>query len=238
MHKAYWVDGNHRRAIPPDRALLAQTTRQRQPYESARNQCHPVRGRARLQMARAAQALRQLAHRLHPHEPLVQKRGARSGVRGVAACSDRAHQDRGGGSGQYHRQSASGWYRGAKKNGPQSIGKSRGGWSTKIHMVAADARTAITFALSPGEAHDAPEGREAAALVGPSAVANPSAHGSCVRGRGNPATGAGPELHSRGSAQEQSSQWLGIRSRDVQATQRDRTTVPATEGIPAHFLAI
>ena len=27
-------------------------------------------------------------------------------------------------------------------------------------MVAADARTAITFALSPGEAHDAPEGRK------------------------------------------------------------------------------
>src|SRR5665213_1657178 len=32
--------------------------------------------------------------------------------------------------------------------------------STKIHMVAADARTAIAFALSPGNAHDAPEGRE------------------------------------------------------------------------------
>src|SRR6187431_1920236 len=36
-------------------------------------------------------------------------------------------------------QSASGRYWGSKKNGPQSIGKSRGGWSTKIHMVAADA---------------------------------------------------------------------------------------------------
>ncbi len=47
-----------------------------------------------------------------------------------------------------------------KKNGPQAIGKSRGGWNTKIHLVAADARTTITFALSPGQAHDAPEGRE------------------------------------------------------------------------------
>ena len=27
-----------------------------------------------------------------------------------------------------------------KKNGPQSISKSRGGWTTKIHMVAADAK--------------------------------------------------------------------------------------------------
>jgi hypothetical protein len=47
---------------------------------------------------------------------------------------------------------------GAQKNGPQAIGKSRGEWTTKIHMVAADARTAITFALSPGQAGDAPPG--------------------------------------------------------------------------------
>ena len=47
-----------------------------------------------------------------------------------------------------------------KKTAPQAIGKSRGGWTTKIHMVAADARTAITFSLSPGQAHDAPEGRK------------------------------------------------------------------------------
>ena len=46
-----------------------------------------------------------------------------------------------------------------KKNGRQAIGKSRGGWTTKIHMVAADARTAIAFSLSPGQSHDAPEGR-------------------------------------------------------------------------------
>ena len=34
-------------------------------------------------------------------------------------------------------------------------------------MVAADARTAITFALSPGQAHDAPEGRELLNRLGP-----------------------------------------------------------------------
>ena len=47
-----------------------------------------------------------------------------------------------------------------KKNGPQAIGKSRGGWNTKIHLVAANDRIALTFALSPGQAHDAPEGRK------------------------------------------------------------------------------
>ena len=34
-------------------------------------------------------------------------------------------------------------------------------------MVAADARTAITFSLSPGQAHDAPEGRRLLNQLGP-----------------------------------------------------------------------
>lgn len=55
---------------------------------------------------------------------------------------------------------------GALKNSPQSIGKSRGGCTTKIHMVATDARTAVTFSLSPGQAHDAPAGRELLSELG------------------------------------------------------------------------
>ena len=34
-------------------------------------------------------------------------------------------------------------------------------------MVAADARTAITFSLSPGQAHDAPQGRALLQRLGP-----------------------------------------------------------------------
>ena len=45
-------------------------------------------------------------------------------------------------------------------NVPQAIRKSRGGWTTKIHMVAADARTAVTFSLSPGQAHVRARGAE------------------------------------------------------------------------------
>ena len=40
-------------------------------------------------------------------------------------------------------------------------------------MVAADARTAITFSLSPGQAHDAPEGRKLLTRLGPQ-CGNPS----------------------------------------------------------------
>jgi len=47
-----------------------------------------------------------------------------------------------------------------KKYGSQAIGKSRAGGTTRIHVVAADARTAVNFSLSPVNASDAPERRE------------------------------------------------------------------------------
>src|SRR5688572_19722295 len=156
----YCVNGDYRSAISRDRALFADTARQREPVQFAGVERHLVRRGTRLQMARSAQAIRQLAHDLYPHESVVQKRRTGSGIRAVATRSDRPYQDRSRCLGQYRRQSASGRNGGSKKNGPQAIGKSRGGWTTKIHMVAADARTAITFALSPGQAHDAPEGRK------------------------------------------------------------------------------
>jgi len=37
----------------------------------------------------------------------------------------------------------------------------------QVHMVAADARTAVTFCLSPGQAHDAHEGRRLLHSLGP-----------------------------------------------------------------------
>ena len=46
-----------------------------------------------------------------------------------------------------------------KKNGPQSIGRSRGGLTTKVHLLALDDRRAWSFSLSAGHRHDAPEGR-------------------------------------------------------------------------------
>jgi len=67
----------------------------------------------------------------------------------------------------YVGESSPRWDRCFKNNGPQAIGKSRGGWNTKIHMVAADARTAIVFSLSPGNDHDAPHGRALLEELGP-----------------------------------------------------------------------
>ncbi len=117
-------------------------------------------------MARFTQAIRQLAYHLYAHESVVEERGTGSRLRPVATHADHPREARSRGLGQDHRQGPSGWHGGVKKNGPQAIGRSRGGWTTKIHLVAADARTAITFALSPGQAHDALEGRTLLHRVG------------------------------------------------------------------------
>ena len=47
-----------------------------------------------------------------------------------------------------------------KKNGKQSIGKTKGGWNTKLHLVSADAKIAVNLSLSAGNKNDAPEGRK------------------------------------------------------------------------------
>lgn len=57
-----------------------------------------------------------------------------------------------------------------KKSGKQAIGKTRGGWNTKLHVVSANDRVITAVSLSGGECHDAPEGRKL--LMGKGAVAS------------------------------------------------------------------
>ena len=111
-------------------------------------------------MARPAEPLRKLAHDLHSHESLGQARRFGSCFRANPTLADRSDQTGGRLVRQHVRQSSSRRDRRIKKNGPQAIGQSRGGRTTKIHLVAADARTPLTFSLSPGQASDDPEGRK------------------------------------------------------------------------------
>ncbi len=53
------------------------------------------------------------------------------------------------------------------KNGPQAIGRSRGGWTTKVHLVAASDRCALKLSLTPGQWGDGPAGRELLRAYGP-----------------------------------------------------------------------
>ena len=52
-----------------------------------------------------------------------------------------------------------------QKNGKQSIGKSRGGLTTKIHCIVSDEKTSIVRQLSPGSDADDPIGQELMAEV-------------------------------------------------------------------------
>ena len=53
-----------------------------------------------------------------------------------------------------------------KKHGKQCIGKSKGGWNTKLHVVSADDKTIIEMHLSGGNKHDASEGRSSIEKIG------------------------------------------------------------------------
>ena len=111
-------------------------------------------------MARFAGAFGQLAYYLHADEPLEQSRRLGPSLCSAARGANPSHPDRTRVLGQHNDQSTPRWHRGAKKNGPQAIGRSRGGCTTKIHLVAANARCALILKLSPGQAGDAPNGRE------------------------------------------------------------------------------
>ena len=46
------------------------------------------------------------------------------------------------------------------KTGPRPSARPGGGWPPQSRLVAAEARTAVTVSRSPGQAHEAPEGRK------------------------------------------------------------------------------
>src|ERR1700761_2230475 len=118
-------------------------------------------------MARPAEAFRQLAQHLHADEPLEQGGRPGPGFCPAARGADTGCSYRPCVPGQHDGQSASRRHRGAQKNGPQAIGRSRGGCTTKIHLVAANDRCALMLKLSPGQAGDAPLGRELLEAGGP-----------------------------------------------------------------------
>ncbi len=61
---------------------------------------------------------------------------------------------------QYICEGAFRWNWCFKKSGKQAIGRSRGGLTTKIPMVTASDRSAVSLSLSSGAKHDLPEGKK------------------------------------------------------------------------------
>src|ERR1700685_4113071 len=153
-------DANQLGAIQSHRSLLSQAPGHLALRELTGPQRHPLYRRKRRKVAQAAREVRPLAHGLYPDERLGEVGSPGAGFRSPAAGTDPPGQERERFARQHVDQGSSRRDRGFKKNGPQSIGRSRGGLTTKVHLVAANERTALCFSLSAGQCADGPEGRK------------------------------------------------------------------------------
>ena len=100
-----------------------------------------------------------MAHDLYACESLEREWCVGESVCGVADRGCHTDCDERRLYGRHDCEGASECDWGSKKKGRQSIGRSRGGLTTKIHMVTASDRGSVAFTLSLGNFHDSPEGR-------------------------------------------------------------------------------
>ena len=147
--------------------MLSETAKAGEDQQPGSIECGAVRSGEWVQMEEPAQRIRGLAHDICPGKPLGQKGCPASGVSAFTAVGDHSDKCECGKSGFHLHQGASGWNGGFEKRGPQSIGRTRGGWNTKLHMVAASDRDGVMFSLSAGNCGDGPEGRTLLQQLGP-----------------------------------------------------------------------
>jgi transposase len=95
-------------------------------------------------------AFRPLENSPSTFQPMGEKRGFRACFEAVGQRSrQRIHDDR-----CHHRTRSSTQRRSAKKNGPQAIGRSRGGLTTKVHALVDALGNPCGLMLTPGQDHD------------------------------------------------------------------------------------
>jgi hypothetical protein len=91
-----------------------------------------------------------LENRPSAFRPVGEERRFRAHFQAVGERSrQRIHDDR-----RHHRARSPAQRRGAKKNGEQAIGRSRGGLTTKIHVLVDALGNPVEVMLTPGQAHD------------------------------------------------------------------------------------
>ena len=129
---------NYRSSVRTHSSNLPCSAWQREAVQPANAERHAVCRRAGVQVAGVAQPVWQLAHCIHPNEPVVEERGAGQGVRIPATRTDSAHQTGGGLDGQHHCQSASRWHWCVKKTdlspsaSPGAVGPPRFIWLPRM----------------------------------------------------------------------------------------------------------
>ena len=147
--------------------MLSETAKASKNQQPGRVECSAVRSGEWVQTEEPAQRIRRLARDLCPGEPLGEKGRSSSGVSAFTAIGNHSNKSECGKLGLHLHQGTSRRNGRFEKNGPQSIGRTRGGWNTKLHMVAASDRDGVTFSLSAGNCGDGPEGRALLQKLGP-----------------------------------------------------------------------
>ena len=162
-HKAeimkYYSYENNRNAIWGNRTVAAKAAGKCKDWQSDIRAGYPLRNVERLQMAWFAGRIWKLAYHLCQNAKMERKRRIAKAVWSIAISWHHPNQRANHPYGQHVRQGAPRRDRRAKKKGEQSIGRSRGGNTTKIHVVTASDREVTCFLLSAGTKHDAPCGQ-------------------------------------------------------------------------------
>ena len=115
----------------------------------------------RLAVAGPARAVRAVEDRVQPLQPLAERGPDRPHPRGVAGPPGRGRPHRLGPVVRRWQLGPGAGFcgRGGQKRGPQepadhALGRSRGGWGTKIHVVTDGHGTPLSVHVTPGQAHE------------------------------------------------------------------------------------
>lgn len=146
--------------------MFSEASTQSKHQQPGDTQCRAVRIGKWEQMEEPAQGIRQLEHDIRAAAAMVKKWRVATSL--LAVAREKHHSGfRENHIARFHKhKGAPRWNGRFKKHGKQAMGNSRGGRNTKLHMVAASDRDAVTFFLSSGEAGDAPQGRRLLSSLG------------------------------------------------------------------------
>ena len=120
-----------------------------------------------MQMEEPAQRIRRLARDLCPGKPVGEEGRFTGCISAFAADGNDSNPSKCDQSGFHLHQGPSRRNGHFEKSGVQSIGRTRGGWNIKLHMVAASDQDGVIFSLSAGNCGDGPEGRALLRQLGP-----------------------------------------------------------------------
>ena len=147
--------------------MLSQAAETSQNQQPGRIECSAIRRGKWVQMEELAQRIRRLARDLCPDKPLGEKGSFGKSIFAFAATGNHQNPSKRGQFGFYLHQGSSRRNGCTEKNGAQAVGRTRGGWNTKLHMVTASDRDGVIFSLSAGNRGDGPEGRTLLQQLGP-----------------------------------------------------------------------